>query len=143
MDSPRGFGIDVQHVAPGVILLALTGEVDLGASFQLMESIIEAFHERPALILVDLSDVRFMDAAGLGVLAEGARHVHAAGKRLAVVRPSGHVVTGLLQLAGLEPALHVHESANEALERWLDGEAGANTSKGVFHSGHSTDIHHH
>ena len=124
MDSLDGFEIDVQRPVSGVILLALKGEVDLWTSFQLMESIIEAFHEHPALVVVDLSDVRFMDDAGLGILAEGARHIEEAGGRFAVVCPSHHRVTRQLQLAGLEPALHVRESADDALEPWLDSEAG-------------------
>ena len=40
-----------------------------------MDAIIEAFHEHPELIAVDLSDVLAMDGTGLRVLVEGARHI--------------------------------------------------------------------
>lgn len=43
--------------------------------------------------------------------------------RFAVVSPSNHRVTRLLQLAGLEHALDVHESGDDALDLWLDSEA--------------------
>jgi anti-sigma B factor antagonist len=122
--SLDGLEIEVQHPLSEVVLLALKGEVDMWTSLQLMDSIIEAFHEHPALIVVDLDDVRFMDAAGLGVLAEGARHIEDGRVRFAVVCPSNHRLTRLLQLAGLERALNVYESADDALAPWLDSEAG-------------------
>ncbi len=122
-DSLVGSEIDVQRPASGVILLALRGEVDLWTSLQLMESIIDAFHEHPELIAVDLRDVLSMDAAGLGVLAKGARHIEDGRVRFAVICPSDHRVMPLLQLAGIERALNIHESADDALGPWL-GEAG-------------------
>ena len=123
-DSRDGFEIEVQRPAPGVILLRLQGEIDMWASLPLMERIIEAFHEHPALIAVDLSDVGFMDTAGLGVLVEGQRHIEDGRVRFAVICPSDHRVMRFLQLAGQEGALSIHESAADALGPWLDGKAG-------------------
>lgn len=48
--SHDGLEIEVRHPFPEVVLLALKGEVDTWTSLQLMDAIIEAFHEHPALI---------------------------------------------------------------------------------------------
>ena len=122
-DSCEGFEIDVQHPATDVVLLSVRGEVDLWNSVALMEAIIGAFAEHPELIAVDLSDVAFMDAAGLRVLAEGAHHMEEARVRFAVVCPTSSQVAGLLGSANAHRLLNVHESTEDALGPWLD-EAG-------------------
>ena len=108
---------------PKVVLLRVTGEVDLWTSFPLMESIIAAHAEHPELIAVDLSGVPFLDAAGLGTLEEGARLLEDGGVHFAVICPSSHELADLPQLAGLHRVLNVHESMDDAMGPWLD-EAG-------------------
>ena len=120
MGSRDGFEIEVRRPSPNVILLRLQGAVDMWTSFTLMESIIEAFAEHPALIAVDLSDVRSIDDAGVRVLVDGARPIEDGRVRFAVICPPDHKLAA--QLSGLGRALHVHESAYDALEPWLDNE---------------------
>lgn len=52
-------------------------------------------------VVVDLSDLTFIDAAGLRALARTAHRVHRAGRRLHLVRPDGNL-RRLLRLAGLD-----------------------------------------
>ena len=123
MDYQDGFEIETQRPTAKVVLLAVRGEVDVCTSLGLMESIIEAFAEHPEVIAVDLSELRYMDSAGLRVLLQSARHIEDGGVRFAVVLPSGHRLAQLPQLIGLRQLLHVYESVEEALGPWLD-EAG-------------------
>ncbi len=125
-DHSRGeFDIEARRPSSEVVLLSVKGEVDLHTSLPLKESLVAALAERPRLIAVDLTGVRFMDATGLGVLAGAARLGGEGQARFIVICPSGHRVARLLQLTGLHRVLEVHESADEALQPWLTGEAGA------------------
>ena len=101
----------------------MKGEVDLWTNLSLMESIVEAFSERPALIAIDLSAVGFVDAAGLRALVAGARHIEESGGRFVVICPADTQMMRLFELAGAHRALDIHESADGALRPWLDGTA--------------------
>ena len=120
VSSRDGFVIEVQRPRPEVIVLRVEGKLDLWTSLPLMDAIIEAFHEHPELIAVDVSDVVAMDGSGLRVLVEGARHIEDAGGRFAVVCPAGSEVVRLLERDHAQRALAVHESTNDALAPWLD-----------------------
>lgn len=123
MDYQDGFEIETQRPAAKVVLLAVKGEVDVCTSLGLMESMIAAFAEHPEVIVVDLTELRFMDSAGLQGLLQSARHIEEGGVRFAVILPSDHPLAQLPQLIGLRRLLHVHESVEDALGPWLD-EAG-------------------
>ncbi len=119
-----GLEITALRPAPSVVLLSLSGEIDLLTSFRLMDAISEAYAEGPALLAVDLSGVRFLDAAGLRVLTLSARHIEEARTRFAVICPEESPLRQLLELAGAQRELNVHGSAIEALRPWLGDEEG-------------------
>ena len=120
VSSRDGFVIEVRRPVPEVIVLRVEGKLDLWTSLPLMDAIIEAFHEHPELIAVDLSDVLAMDGTGLRVLAEGARHIEDGGLRFAVVCPAGSEVARLLEQDDARRTLSVHQSTDDALGPWLD-----------------------
>ena len=129
MDPRDVLEIEVLRPAPTVIVLGLTGEIDMLTSFRLMDAITEAFAEGPALLAVDLSGVRFMDVAGLRVLTLGGPLVEEGQRtRFAVICPEDNPVGRLLELAGAQRELTVHESAREALRPWLGDADGARSA---------------
>ena len=121
MSSRDGFEIDVQRPAATVILLRVEGKLDLWTSLPLMDAIVDAFHEHPELIAVDVSDVLSMDGTGLRVLVEGARRIEEGRVRFAVICPAGSEVARPLDQADVQRVLTVHESLDDALGPWLDG----------------------
>jgi anti-sigma B factor antagonist len=123
MDHPYECEIEMQHPADNVVLLAVRGEVDVCTSLALMQSMIEAFAEHPEMIAVDLSELGYIDSAGLGVLLQAAGHVEEGGVRFAVILPSDRRLAQLPQLVGLRRQLSMHDSREDALGPWLD-EAG-------------------
>jgi anti-anti-sigma factor len=118
-----GIEILAERPAPNVVLLRLTGKLDLWTSVSLMESIIAANAEHPELIAVDMSEAMSIDALGLRVLGEGARHLEDGGVHFAIISPAGHELARLPQLADLHRLLNVHESMDDVM-RPLSGEAG-------------------
>jgi len=85
----------------GHVVVALSGEIDIATAPAARDLLAEATSEGVTGITVDLGQVTFMDAAGLGVLAsasKAARHLPE-GLRLAAVPPR---VLRLLRLTGLD-----------------------------------------
>jgi anti-anti-sigma factor len=84
--------------ADGTVLLKLSGELDLVGEPVLAQALAKA-NGHP--VLIDLSEVAFMDSTGLRALLEGNRRAEAAGGALTLrVRPEGPVAR-LLDIAGV------------------------------------------
>jgi anti-anti-sigma factor len=120
VSSRDGFEVEVQRPAPGVIVLRVGGALDLWTSLPLLDAILDAFRERPELIVVDMSDVLSVDDTGLRMLADGSGRVEQALVRFAIVAPPGSPPAGRLRRADAHRRLVVHESLDEALRPPLD-----------------------
>ncbi|WP_103349190.1 STAS domain-containing protein [Amycolatopsis sp. CA-128772] len=70
------------------VVVEITGEVDLCTVARLAAVLDEHVRARPGVLRVDLGQVRFFGAAGIGALLQAARHAEAAGVHL-VVDPGG------------------------------------------------------
>ena len=93
----------------GRTLLTVSGEVDL-ASGRTLEQRLDEHAAVDRDLTVDLSEVRFIDAAGLGLLLEARRRVTERGGRFSVARTSPSLER-LLALTGARDALGVCEPA--------------------------------
>jgi anti-sigma B factor antagonist len=100
-------------VRPGVAVLDVRAEVDLATSPELHERLTELIATRPELLVVNLTDVTFMDSTGLGVLVTAVKGSRAAGGdlRLVVTHPQ---ITKLLEVAGLDSVFSVWTEISEA-----------------------------
>jgi anti-sigma B factor antagonist len=94
-------------------ILAVKGEVDLYTSPQLREGISDLIEEGQRKIVVDLTDVAFMDSSGLGVLVTGLKRVRERDGVLALVCPEGSVLK-VLTITGLDKVFPVHATAADA-----------------------------
>jgi anti-anti-sigma factor len=85
----------------GVATVHLAGEVDL-ATIDLLRTVLQATTHavQPRRINVDLAQVTFMDAAGLGVLVRAQRHTRQLGADLVVCNAHG-IVRRVVDLTGL------------------------------------------
>jgi anti-anti-sigma factor len=84
----------------------LDGELDL-ATVDLVTDALAGLHdERPELVVIDLSALRFVDARGLRTFHSIHRELRAAGGRLVLAMPSPHVAR-VLALAELDPEIPV------------------------------------
>jgi anti-anti-sigma factor len=93
------FGADLAVIRP-------TGEVDYLSSPDLgavLEAVIQANHRS---VVLDLRDVGFLDAAGLGVIAFGAGHLAISGGTLTIRAPSA-IVVRMLDITGLSAVVCV------------------------------------
>jgi anti-anti-sigma factor len=95
-------------------VIAPEGELDISRSGDFRAALWEAAREGAADVLVDLSQVSFIDSSGLGALVELHNRLRRSKRRLAVVAPAGSAPAVLLDLAGLRgrvPTFETHRAA--------------------------------
>lgn len=84
----------------GVVVLAITGELDMLTAPRLEQAIGAAARKAPAAMIVDLTRVRFLASAGLNVLV--AAHLTIAGSAQFGIVAEGAVVRLPLVLTGID-----------------------------------------
>jgi anti-sigma B factor antagonist len=92
-------GIESENV-DGVVLIRLSGEVDLSWSQQVRKAVLAAL-EASSIVGVDLSQVSYIDSSGIAALVEGFQGARARGTRFALVAVSD-AVRAVLELARLD-----------------------------------------
>ena len=99
-------------------VIAPEGELDIASVGDLRAARTDAAREGPGAVVVDLSQVTFIDSSGLGALVELHSRLRRSGRRLAVVAPGGSAPAVLLDLAGLRGGLPSSETRRDALDAW-------------------------
>jgi anti-sigma B factor antagonist len=106
-------------------LVALRGELDLAAAEELRARLRTACEEARGRIVLELSELEFVDSTGLSILVEYHQETRMAGGRLILVAPRPNVVR-VLGITGLDRHLMVCERLDEAIAA-LDGLAQPRT----------------
>jgi anti-sigma B factor antagonist len=70
--------LTVDHVPDGGVVLKAVGEIDMTNTADL----VDALGQNPGHVVVDLTDVAYLDSAGLGVLFTHASHIEVIGNVL-------------------------------------------------------------
>jgi anti-anti-sigma factor len=112
-----------RHSAAGYDLVTLTGELDIVSGAPLRRLALEAGHDQARLV-VDLSEVSFMDSSGIGTLVSMRREARSRGAELELVCPDGPVLR-VLTMVKLDQVIPVHDSLDDALGWTVDGVVGA------------------
>jgi anti-anti-sigma factor len=86
----------------------LRGELDMSGTERLRAALEQAEEPPNGLLVLDLSQLDFIDSTGLEVLLRAARRARDAGRRLIVARPSRYV-RRLLEMTAIDQALDVVE----------------------------------
>jgi len=103
----------IQTEQQSVMILAITGDVDLGTSADLRRVIMGHIAAGQGVIL-DLSDVIYMDSSGIAALVEGYQNARrqSLGFGLATVSDG---VGRVLKLARLDTVFALYDTVEEAL----------------------------
>ena len=94
-----------------------SGDLDIASVDEFRKELDDATHESEETLIVDLSDVGFMDSTGLRVILETNERLRREHRSVAVVAPRGTAAAVLLTLAGLRRTLTVVESRRAALRQ--------------------------
>jgi anti-sigma B factor antagonist len=89
------------------VTVALHGEVDVATVDQVRVALADAIAAKPRHIVVDLSDLSFIDSTGLGALVFGFQRCRDAGIAFRLARPTRGVrqilvLSGLLEVVELQ-----------------------------------------
>ncbi len=95
-------------------IVAPSGEIDMSTVGEFRRVIADATAARPGQLIVDLSNVSFIDSSGLGAVVEASERATRAGRRFALVAPHGSAPAVTIGLAGLRGALPVYETREDA-----------------------------
>jgi anti-anti-sigma factor len=98
------------HRRPGHTIVALHGNLDTAAAPALREHLIAELHDSARLLILDLGEVAFCDAAGLAVLIGTQRRATGLGITLHLAAPNPQI-TKLLRITGLDRALTLHPTS--------------------------------
>ena len=94
-------------------VVKLAGELDLYNAQQVREALTDACSESPQRVVVDLSEVEFIDSTALGVLIEARTKL--GNRRAFLLAAPGLETRRALEISGLDRHFTVHDSVSEAL----------------------------
>jgi anti-sigma B factor antagonist len=111
--STAPFSIVKHDLDSHTSVVAVTGELDLSSAPNLKWTMVDLLDAGRNRLVVDLSEVTFMDSTALGVLI-GVNRSLDVGARLAIVCVNPNVLR-IFELSGLDGAFAIFSSVDEAL----------------------------
>ena len=97
----------------GSTVVSLAGELDLYNAAAVREALLECCAEGPERLIVDLTNVNFIDSTALGVLIEARTRM--SNRRGFLLAAPGLETRRALEISGLDRHFAVHDSLDAAL----------------------------
>jgi anti-sigma B factor antagonist len=94
-------------------IVRLAGELDLYNATKVRDALADAAADGPKRVIVDLSEVEFIDSTALGVLIEARTRL--ADRKGFILAGPGLETRRALEISGLDRHFAVHDSVDEAL----------------------------
>lgn len=101
------------RVEGDVAILHVAGEVDVYTAPSLRERLVDLVADGHVKIVVDMSDVDFLDSTGLGVLVGGLKRVRSQDGALAIVCTAERILK-IFTITGLDTVFSIHATVEEA-----------------------------
>ena len=101
-------------VEDGIVVASLTGEIDLSNATEITDALLGSIPNEALGLVIDLSDVSYLDSAGVRMLAELDHRLGWRAQALRVVAPEASRSRRVLAIAGLERVLSLETSIDAA-----------------------------
>ncbi len=114
MNRETPFDLRLSTLAGQRVVVTVAGEIDMSTA----EALAEALESVPAgtrAVVVELTNVSFLDSSALNVLVRSQRHLADRGIPMSVVSPSGGAVHKVFEITRLAASLNVVDSLEVAL----------------------------
>ena len=98
----------------GVVVATLSGEIDLSNAAHITRAVVGGVPNEAVGLVMDLSDVAYLDSAGVRMLAELERRLGWRSQAFRVVAPDGSRTRKVLSIAGLDGLLVLDTSVESA-----------------------------
>ncbi len=99
-----------------VVILQVGGEIDMQRSTKLRSKFMELFQDKPQVLVVNMTEVEFMDSSGLATLVEALKWCHRNDSQLRLVGLT-HSVRNVFELSRLESMFQFFNSEDEAVSQ--------------------------
>ena len=111
----RDFPIDVEQNEGGVVVVRPQGEVDLASSPQLRAKLTELIGGKPTRMILDLSQVSYMDSSGVATLVEAMQQCRRNSATLALAGLQARV-RSVFEIARLDTVFDIQNDLESALK---------------------------
>lgn len=118
------FDIQTEPISDHAFVVSPTGEVDLYVAPELKQQLLELVERGATAVIVDLSDVTFVDSTALGVLIGTVRRLRANDGQLSVVCRDPNVGR-TFELTGLDRVFAIHATREQAIAALGDARVSA------------------
>ena len=109
-------GIEIaQQENDGVVTLSLKGYMDMNSSPEVREALTRYFDKQSKAIIVDLSEVPYIDSSGIATLVEGLQWSHNSKNKFRLVGLTP-TVKDIFEIARLLQVFEVFNTKDEALQ---------------------------
>ena len=98
----------------GAVILTLAGEIDMKCSSELRAKFMELFKNKPAVLVVDMTEVEFMDSSGLAILVEALKWCRQNDSKLKLVGMV-QTVRSVFEISRLDSIFQIYDTIEEAL----------------------------
>ena len=100
-----------------VVVVRISGELDLSNVRELRRDILERVENRALGVVVDLSEVTYLDSAGVQLLGDLSQRLEWRGQRLAVASARDSRAGRVLTMAGADALFPLEPAVDAARER--------------------------
>jgi anti-sigma B factor antagonist len=123
--EPTLLTVRIQDDGADLSIVTLAGELDLSTIPRMEGPLLEQIRQRPA-VLVDLSELEFIDSSGIGVLIQAFRLAN--GTPVKVLIGAGSQIERVFGIAGVTEALPVYSDREQALAALAQGRTGSSAN---------------
>ena len=114
-DSPPRFAVHVERPTADAVVVSVTGDVDMGTAPEFEDRLAHAVENgQGESLVVDLTEVSFIDSTGLNALVRAFERQRLAGNSAALVSTDPRVAM-ILEVARLDRVLRRYPTRAEAL----------------------------
>jgi anti-sigma B factor antagonist len=121
MNNPLRLGIDVQKIQ-GYPVLSVKGEIDIYTAPMFKQAVVGLVSDGNTDVVIDLSEVTFMDSSGFGTLLGATRRLRPAGGGLHLAGANS-TIQRMLRLTRLDTIMALYETSEAAVDAVRDKSA--------------------
>jgi anti-sigma B factor antagonist len=121
-ETTRSLVREARSIGDDAYLIALAGEFDLHAGPEFERRVLEAIGRGASDLLIDLSEVSFIDSTTIGILMRTRKRLAPIGGRVLVVTSDRNILR-LFEITALDRMFEIYSRRTDALED-INGDAG-------------------